>query len=212
MSWNANGSLDEEYVMANIGERSEPPYLLWSKATGDILTFQTREVFLTHRPQPQMRLYIQLQVPSGTLRRPSVASHELCGEALGFRLLSCRDTGKTSQIPYTYWEVYDDLVSGVCDVHTELLGEVLDLNPDIEYYSSSFPWFKGTQDQFADCLEQVKKEIQANKRNQLSPSQQINMLELVEKHFQDYWTIVSPETLSLSQITLGQRSKYEGLV
>jgi hypothetical protein len=90
------------------------------------------------------------------------------------------------------WQLSDD-VTGIYDMHVEFLESLLDhVRHCTNYDLKAFPRFMGTKSQFTSCLEQVKDRIWANEQGQMDAWQQLNMLYVVKKYFESFWTILTP--------------------
>jgi hypothetical protein len=219
-SWDSSGAMDERHVMANLIDtamdmhvQSHKQRRLSCNLSDPCMLLRKHNLFLGKNLLSPFRrdcLFLHIQVPIRTWCLPQsqleFASHESDYSA-HFRLLYLK---RRADMPMPYgkhekiWMVATDFVGGCCDVHVEKLGASLERPGDrFEDHRATYPVFLGTQDQFDTCLEEVNEEIWADKKGQLDAWQQLCMLACVKREFKDFWTLVTPETGELAQITLG---------
>lgn len=199
VSWDTTGGLDERYIMANRGKSLV--------AGASFMSDRNPRMFVgtTFLSWPLQIQFSASSAPRGRSWQSESPLSQLSVQGIKhIRLLSVAplDDKKVCHIPYTNWEVYEDLVDSVCDVAVEFREAVTVNILRSPSHNDRGPCFTGTRRQFVDCLTQVKDGVRANKNNQLSPSRQLSMLDLVQEHFEDHWTIITPETSELSEITL----------
>lgn len=201
ISWDADGAMDEQYVMAIMATELSCRERRLKTLAWDFIQARSQRVFMGLF-DIRFHIPLHIQVPIHTARRwqffssSSASSGE---EGMHLRLLCVApyDHRKAPTVYETCWDEYGDLVDGVCDIHVELRGAAV---VQIIDGHSRFYCFTGTKDQFYTCLEQVKNEIRANKDKQLSHSQQSHMLEIVEEFLICFWTIGTPRTLAPAAI------------
>lgn len=207
ISWLERGSLDEEFIMFNMGK-----YLLKDRALElpDAAPVQRQGLFLDiHGPERYEHPSFRIQVPvddSMVCGTPMCLPDRHSGRKAHFRLVHIDDHGPGAKAVEKFarirGKVYDECVISVCDVHVELLGTLLEESSECR--RANVPYLVGTDQQISACLEQIKSEVRADRKGQLNSSQQSNMLHLVDKYLEDYWR--TPESAELSVIQLAYRS------
>ncbi|KAM0715348.1 hypothetical protein Q7P37_008846 [Cladosporium fusiforme] len=217
-SWDTNGALDEQHIMANLvllafrvksrqkrgQEPSQRPML--HNSQDPFILLRRQNLFLGTSPLlydkgKRLRSLLHIQVPAhGVWVR--YAEYDFDFPSC-FRLVCLTNdsvSGSALGGPFereAFCESCDDDVVGICDVHINSFGPVLNVGNSSVYEYVTFPTFTGTQHQFLYCLELLKGEVWANRHGQLNAWQQLYMLACVKKLFKYFWTILTPETIEL---------------
>jgi hypothetical protein len=217
VSWDASSAMDDQHVIANLATAAIDN-LDWAMRRASyefsavFALLQRQNTFVGRSqlsPGPRERFTLHIQVPLRTSWKP-------------LRLRASRSAVRSPGYPTHYrliclvnhrgmlradWTPCTGVVVGKYDVESESLGAFFEIRimENRRYYNAGFPLyhaFVGTQDHFEHCLEDVKQEVWANRNCQLDAWQQLCMLACVKKCFKHFWTIITPETHELAQISL----------
>jgi hypothetical protein len=215
VSWDGSSVMDEHHVTANlvtaaIDHMEGPEMYALDDPTVLFTLLQRQNTFIRRlhlSPGPHERFIFHIQVPLNIAWKDLRAFGSTVrglGCLTRIRMLCMLNCG---EFP-TYCTQCTEAVVGVCDVDLTSLDVLFNLydtrntRPHDADYLTLFPTFLGTRVDFRCCLEEVKQKIWVNKKGQLDAWQQLCMLACVKRSFKHFWTIITPETHELAQISL----------
>jgi hypothetical protein len=215
VSWDASGAIDEQHIAANlvaaaIYAMEWPVRRILSDPTVLFALLRRQNTFIGRSslsPGLHERFILHFQVPLHSVWQGLRAFGSAIG-GLGYpthiRLMCMLNHGEPL---LTRWTSCTEAVIGVFDLDLkspDIMFNLYDVRdpPPLSGHRTLFPTFLGTQVDFHCCLEEVKQEVWANKKDQLDAWQQLCILACVKRSFKHFWTIITPETHELAQISL----------
>jgi hypothetical protein len=207
--------MDEHHIIANlmtaaIDIMERPQRQALDDPTALFALLQRQNTFIGRfslSPGLRKRFILHIQVSFHTAwkgLRTSGSAVGSPGYPAHFRLLCLANRGETLR---PHWKSCTEAVAGQYNVDLESLDapfkpRIIGDHRNRDYRPQLFPNFVRTQDHFECCLWQVKQELWANRKGQLNAWQQLCILTCVKKWFKHFWTIITPETHELAQISL----------